>query len=358
MADAPAVLPPADTALVVVTDKSGEFVLLTRESDGSVWFPGGKLEPGETPVDAAVRELEEETGLKLDTSDLVLVSSLSRTATHGQHHNFMMKPDLQLDLHILKSSIISRTSAGMIVTANENAATVDDPIGNQIMIKPFAMPIVWADYDNDPNKEPAEKIQYGVFAKWDIFNKVVVPDGIGQLVIDDLGHLGAPVNVRFHRNSNFHYLAKKVTERVTQFRMETSSHRLANMNMAADDETQIAFSPALAKIMPKATLFSELSGEDGLVQWLETTRQQLQACGITLNSAEAVHNTTNLITETCIANWIRAEKSKSPGILPWATFDDFEKAILENYVAHDLGSHYKDRLEKELTQDTKIIQSE
>ena len=51
MADAPAVLPPADTALVVVTDKSGEFVLLTRESDGSVWFPGGKLEPGETPVE-------------------------------------------------------------------------------------------------------------------------------------------------------------------------------------------------------------------------------------------------------------------------------------------------------------------
>ena len=102
---------PADTALVVVLDKTSKYVLLTREKNGSsVWWPGGKLEPNETPVAAAIRELEEETGLKLAPSDLVLVSSKQRTATHGAHHNFMIRPDARLDLHFLKNNIISRAT--------------------------------------------------------------------------------------------------------------------------------------------------------------------------------------------------------------------------------------------------------
>jgi 8-oxo-dGTP diphosphatase len=50
-------------AVAVVTSAPG--VLLGRRRDGNPpWaFPGGKAEPGETPVDAAVRETAEETGL-------------------------------------------------------------------------------------------------------------------------------------------------------------------------------------------------------------------------------------------------------------------------------------------------------
>lgn len=47
---------------VVVRD--GDRVLLARHLEGDVWvLPGGAIEPEETPADAALRELWEETGL-------------------------------------------------------------------------------------------------------------------------------------------------------------------------------------------------------------------------------------------------------------------------------------------------------
>jgi 8-oxo-dGTP diphosphatase len=51
----------------VIRDKAGK-VLLTRRPEGvhmgGLWeFPGGKVEPGEAPEAALVRELEEELGL-------------------------------------------------------------------------------------------------------------------------------------------------------------------------------------------------------------------------------------------------------------------------------------------------------
>nr|WP_167632097.1 (deoxy)nucleoside triphosphate pyrophosphohydrolase [Mariprofundus ferrooxydans] len=48
-------------------NSSGEVLLLKRSTDqhcGGLWsFPGGKVEPGESPQAAAMRELQEETGL-------------------------------------------------------------------------------------------------------------------------------------------------------------------------------------------------------------------------------------------------------------------------------------------------------
>ena len=53
---------PSVTALVFDAEAR---VLLVEHGDTGAWVaPGGGIEPGETPADAAVRELEEETGLR------------------------------------------------------------------------------------------------------------------------------------------------------------------------------------------------------------------------------------------------------------------------------------------------------
>lgn len=64
------VVPKAAAVLVpIVKRPSGPTVLLTQRHSGlakhagQIAFPGGRLDEGETPVDAALREAEEETGL-------------------------------------------------------------------------------------------------------------------------------------------------------------------------------------------------------------------------------------------------------------------------------------------------------
>jgi dihydroneopterin triphosphate diphosphatase len=53
--------------LVVVYARTGEVLLLERRQPPGWWQSvTGSLEPGETPWDAAVRELQEETGLAPD----------------------------------------------------------------------------------------------------------------------------------------------------------------------------------------------------------------------------------------------------------------------------------------------------
>ena len=59
------------SAAVALRDDDGR-VLLARHSEGDFWvLPGGTVEPAETPADAAVREMFEETGLFVRLTGLV-----------------------------------------------------------------------------------------------------------------------------------------------------------------------------------------------------------------------------------------------------------------------------------------------
>jgi 8-oxo-dGTP pyrophosphatase MutT (NUDIX family) len=51
-----------------------KLVLQREPRTGKTWFPAGSVLPNEEHVDAAIRELHEETGLTLTPDDLTLLS--------------------------------------------------------------------------------------------------------------------------------------------------------------------------------------------------------------------------------------------------------------------------------------------
>ncbi|MDA4114336.1 MAG: NUDIX domain-containing protein [Thaumarchaeota archaeon] len=56
---------------IIVRDDKGR-ILLTKNADVSKWIPpGGGVDPDESPTDAAVREMREETGLLVEPTRII-----------------------------------------------------------------------------------------------------------------------------------------------------------------------------------------------------------------------------------------------------------------------------------------------
>ncbi len=80
-------LRPAAVLIPVIARPEGAAVLLTRRADslashtGQIAFPGGRLDPGETAVDAALREAMEEVALDPASVEVLGVGDAYETGT-------------------------------------------------------------------------------------------------------------------------------------------------------------------------------------------------------------------------------------------------------------------------------------
>src|SRR6266849_9247209 len=77
---------------VALVDADGRVLIAQRpagKSMAGLWeFPGGKVDPGETPEQALVRELQEELGIETATSCLAPIAF----ASHGYETFHLLMP--------------------------------------------------------------------------------------------------------------------------------------------------------------------------------------------------------------------------------------------------------------------------
>jgi ADP-ribose pyrophosphatase YjhB (NUDIX family) len=69
--DAPAPTYVTPAAFVAVRDPAGALLLVRRRDTGDWELPGGRVEPGESATDAAVRETAEESGVNVEITGVV-----------------------------------------------------------------------------------------------------------------------------------------------------------------------------------------------------------------------------------------------------------------------------------------------
>lgn len=79
-----------EVAKVLIKSRSGGYLLLKRSDHPDYPFdsdlPGGMIDPGEDPAEAAIREAQEEAGLTIKQSDLELLAASTVYSESGNEY--------------------------------------------------------------------------------------------------------------------------------------------------------------------------------------------------------------------------------------------------------------------------------
>lgn len=79
-------VPEIVVSAVVFRDPEGRVLTVRKSGTAKFMFPGGKLEPGESAIDAAVREVGEELDIQVRAADLQLVGTFTSDAANEPGH--------------------------------------------------------------------------------------------------------------------------------------------------------------------------------------------------------------------------------------------------------------------------------
>ena len=126
-------------ASLLVIDAEGHILLQHRDGNGAwpyKWsLPGGGVEPGETPEEGARRELEEETGLKVDSALQLfwqgLLPAFSQPGAYRQWHVYTVRTRAS------QEDIVLGEGLAMVFTAPAAVLELDLTVPSRSILERF-----------------------------------------------------------------------------------------------------------------------------------------------------------------------------------------------------------------------------
>lgn len=79
-------VPTIALAAAIITDPSGQFLVVRKHGSEYFMQAGGKIDPGETPLTAVIREVREELGVTYDPTQATLLGSFTDDAVNEPGH--------------------------------------------------------------------------------------------------------------------------------------------------------------------------------------------------------------------------------------------------------------------------------
>ena len=148
----PLARPAAVLAPVVARD--GEVTLLLtqraaalRDHSGQIAFPGGKIEPGESPLDAALREAEEEIGLARENIEILGCLDPYQTSTGFRVFPLvgLIRPPLALDVNLEEVDEVFETPLSFLMNAanHQRHKKMWQGQERQFYVMPFENRYIW-----------------------------------------------------------------------------------------------------------------------------------------------------------------------------------------------------------------------
>jgi len=118
-------LPRRVSSAALILENSAQQVLIVKANYKPYWtFPGGIIDPGETPKEAAVRETLEEVGIRVDIDAVEFVAVVSRKSNVAETYQFIFKAPL--DMGTLDTLVLQATEIDEYALVTKDQALSDD----------------------------------------------------------------------------------------------------------------------------------------------------------------------------------------------------------------------------------------
>ena len=182
---------------ILVFDEQNRVLLVKDAGSGQWTTPGGAIDPGERPADAAVREMYEETNLLVELSHITGIyggSDFIITYPNGDQVSYFMTVfaahitggDMRPDqVETLDIAYFSHTDLAMLDLAPWKRMVLDDAF--QPQPKTRFQPNIWQPAPNSARTGGMSDYIRQIRAK--VGNDSLMSPAVGSIVINDEGHI-------------------------------------------------------------------------------------------------------------------------------------------------------------------------